>query len=98
MSHTPGPWKIDPSEEFPLAVIVDDEDGELDGVCICELQGEFDDKSSATPEQMSNARLIAAAPELLEACKYALAQLEADGNSELICEDIRDAIRKAKGE
>lgn len=57
--HTPEPWKIDPSNEFPLAVITDD--GEGTGIC------EFDvEKDVATDEVIANAQLIAAAPELLK--------------------------------
>jgi hypothetical protein len=54
--HTPGPWIIDPALELPLAVIADTEDG----LGICEL-------GTRTLETEANARLIAAAPDLLAA-------------------------------
>lgn len=44
-----------------------------------------------------DARLIASAPELLEACRYALGVLEADGASEFVLSDLRAAIAKATG-
>ena len=55
--HTPGPWVIENNRSFPMIVARDG--GKYDGACICPevCNGE------------ANARLIAAAPELLEACK-----------------------------
>ena len=64
--HTLGPWKIDDATDMPLAVIKDDENGM--GVCEIGLQHQ-PNKNDASPEQFANARLIAAAPELLEACR-----------------------------
>lgn len=64
-SHTPGPWKIDENEELPLAVIQDNEDGEG----ICEIGKKESCSYAATPEQWANARLIAAAPDMLRALK-----------------------------
>lgn len=54
-------WKIDEAEYSPLAVIEDTEDGY--GVAEIGLNGE------RTPENIANAYLIAAAPELMEALK-----------------------------
>ncbi len=69
--HTPGPWKIDENNELPLAVIQDHEEGQ--GIC------ELETVSFDTDETQANARLIAAAPELLEACKNLVAFLEQIG-------------------
>lgn len=44
-----------------------------------------------------SARLIAAAPELLEQCKYLLENAEAAGWSEFMLADARAAIAKAEG-
>lgn len=44
-----------------------------------------------------NAKLIAAAPELLEACMYLLGNAEAEGWSKFMLEDARAAIAKATG-
>jgi hypothetical protein len=61
MKHTKGNWKIDDNQKLPLAIIVDDENGE--GICEIGLR---------TEENKANAKLIAAAPELLEALKELL--------------------------
>ena len=52
-SHTPGPWKYVKSH-----AVIDSDDWE-----ICDFS------SCSTEEGHANARLIAAAPDLLEACK-----------------------------
>lgn len=97
--HTKGPWKIDPSDEFPLAVIVDHDYEYDDGTGICQIQGEFDNKSDATPEQIANARLIAAAPELLAELRALVQWCEdnfigEDSGPEL--DGAYNAIRKAE--
>lgn len=69
-AHTPGPWKIDENEELPLAVIQDNEDGEG----VCEIGKPGSTAYSATPEQWANARLIAAAPELLAVLRILVQQ------------------------
>ena len=65
-----------------------------------------DDKELITEEDRANARLVAAAPELLERCKMALADAEAaianpsevvDYNWPSIAEDLRAVIAKADG-
>lgn len=64
MAHTPGPWKIDencPTDHGRICI----HDAEID-LHICEaISGMFG--KNGTVED--NARLIAAAPDLLEACK-----------------------------
>ena len=61
MQHTPGPWKVEPPlsalNEYGYEVI-------RDGVGICEL--------GRTEQDGANARLIAAAPDLLAMCKELL--------------------------
>lgn len=61
--HTPGPWKIDQNAELPLAII---ESGEM-GYGIAEI-------GERNPINLANARLIAAAPDLLAALKALLAE------------------------
>ena len=68
MKHTPGPWKIDENKAYPVGVIQDDEMG----LGIAEI-GEWNSRNIA------NARLIAAAPDLLEACKLAFERLTPKG-------------------
>lgn len=59
-THTPGPWAIDNDGETPNAIVTSThyEDRDED---VCEVYGEDDETRKA------NARLIAAAPRLLEA-------------------------------
>ena len=58
-------WKVDENKELPVAVIEDTEDGF--GIC------ELDCGGTASHEELEKtARLIAAAPDLLAACKEAL--------------------------
>ena len=91
MPHTSGPW------EHAI-----EQDGENRNICvfaaenrgiICDIGGgEFD-------ERLANARLIAAAPELLAACKWALTNAMAAGNEWTpYCNAIRSAVNKATGQ
>jgi len=105
--HTPGPWTIQPDPKFKHLHPYHDfrhitNGAEFDsfserygwgfnrddGVIICDLRD--------SPNQKANARLIASAPELLEAlreiirCNYRVT-MELDL-------DAREAIRKATGE
>ena len=61
-------WKIDENETLPLAVIVDDENGE--GVCEIGLSGT--ESATECPENWRRAHIIAAAPELLAALEAVL--------------------------
>lgn len=83
--HTPGPW-------YATGVHVQSKVLEQDNY-VCKAEGD-------TPEQAeSNARLIAAAPELLEALK-AILSLVGNANTtttELTLRQARAAIAKAEG-
>lgn len=91
--HTPGPWghktwDVNKDGEFNYTVEKDDKS-------ICEIVG--------TGEQAeANARLIAAAPELLEALKVCSAELFAQcadhPRAMLFVKEARAAIAKAEGE
>ena len=95
--YTPGPWQM--HDEFycheEIYGNLDLVDGNVRGTLVCEV--------SENDESFANARLIAAAPDLLEACKDA-----ADAMSRMDCgEETRmgsalkkvcDAIAKATGE
>ncbi len=61
MSHTPGPWKV--VEPFRNEVYIDGANGHAVAYVI--------HNNDKRKEQADDARLIAAAPKLLEACKKA---------------------------
>lgn len=48
-------------------------------------------------ETEANARLIASAPELLEACKLAVNEYHLDGNCANAIAELKQAISKAEG-
>jgi hypothetical protein len=85
-SFTPGPWNI--FQSIGLEV-------EADGIPICEIWQRGDEE-----QEQANARLIAAAPDLLEALKEVLSSWE-DGYTPNEDQDTyntaRAAIRKATG-
>jgi hypothetical protein len=84
-THTPGPWTY--KDDFEL-VVVPKNDPQADA--ICEITGN-------PSEQFANARLIAAAPELLEALYLVIMDFEHEGgfiNPDTI-EATRNAIQKA---
>lgn len=95
-THTPGPWypvKLGASPDHSWAI-----DGELHEVA---RLPEWTDNQA---EAEANARLISAAPELLDACKAALAMFKGQfplehGNPELGATwgALEDAIIKAEG-
>jgi hypothetical protein len=94
--HTPGPWHRrigrvgngTPASQHEQVC-------NSDGVAVVMLEHD------GQPDGDANARLIAAAPDLLEACKDALSSFSAahahrrNGNCE--CDVIRAAIAKAEG-
>jgi hypothetical protein len=96
--HTPGPWKV-----MGGMVVIEGEAGRLTDVADC-CTGAASVKDPFTIA--ANARLIAAAPELLEACENARNVLAAlvTGDLKTIKPDsaalaeLRAAIAKAKGD
>ena len=68
MKHTKGPWRIDKSADNALPCVVGIDPKDRQEFEICEVWGE-DIDIKETPMARANAHLIAAAPELLEACK-----------------------------
>lgn len=89
--HTKGPWEV------------------LDGAILCENVNQYGNffiasvsrgDNSMTEEDKANARLIAAAPDLLTACREALDELVGmicDTNTDRF-QYLADAIKKAEGE
>ncbi|TLX12106.1 hypothetical protein [Rhizobium sp. MHM7A] len=96
--HTPGPWHVDPKspeESFFEDVNVLRHDGLAIAVCV--HNGDI-----LPPEPEANARLIAAAPDLLEALKeFASMPCETDGAEDLeggCCRTCRARAAIAKAE
>lgn len=103
MSHTPGPWSL--STESVYATRVDGPDGNKVALAQYLLS-----EGRSIPEAIANARLISAAPDLLEALERVIAPLEiavklsswrqdpTPGECSRALEGAKAAIAKAKGE
>lgn len=96
MKHTPGPWtyKKCPTGYPDLFTFnVNQLYPDPDHNCICGIASGLDSEDDA--------RLIAAAPDLLEACEMALRVLIQTKPNDYVTETINDlnnALNKAKGE
>ena len=92
MAHTTGPWKVDSGE----ALKVRNNSGSIATVMQTHLTGR-----RSNDETMANARLIAAAPEMLEAlhnmAELARPYMRDDVQLQAL-QDARAAITKATGE
>mgnify|MGYP001613073707 CR=1 FL=1 len=84
MNHTPGPWKI---VEGTICLHVESEDRSFSTGCLC-----FRDA-----DPWANARLIAAAPELLGALKALRAQVPPYSLGSSILARVDEALFKAEG-
>jgi hypothetical protein len=92
MKHTPGPWRTFVWNEFAGEAVIQK-------VVVINDNKEIAKFSRGTDEVMANARLIAAAPELLEALEMlAAVDFGADGSVERGALLARIAIAKARGE
>lgn len=89
MSHTPGPWRIE------MGTLSDEKDC-VYGIYSADDQRIVETDSGVYPPSLADARLIASAPDLLDACKMALGAVPPE------CAVTRDtlerAIKKAVGE
>jgi len=95
MPYTPGPWFIQDEKRkdfIPIGPRSRSEDHIVAGIVCLER---YNQKSEIN---ISDACLISAAPELLEACMYLLSNAEAEGWSEFMLKSARSAIKKAEGE
>ncbi len=97
--HTPGPWsvggRIETSDDdvFRRVGI-----GDIDNMSDLFLVLEKDDNNNLTPEiALANARLIAAAPDLLEAAKAAMDAPVSIHRNEKVWGMLVAAIAKAEG-
>ena len=99
--HTPGPWK---QGENPMDIIASS-DGQWDIATVAENCGANDDENTPPDcdgESLANAHLIAAAPDLLAACKFFIETnrihgYEFDSNEPAVFAAITAAIAKAEG-
>lgn len=94
-AHTPGPWQYDTFEGGPVAAIV-----EPDGTHIADISTLLN--STAHSALAVNARLIAAAPELLAALQALvgeadLGELDHDDDTRALLDTARAAIERATG-
>lgn len=89
-THTPGPWKFNKSTMEIYA----------GGQSICSM-AKFRDGTSDYPNYEANARLIAAAPELIEALNRYFREMEIGDIGQRDIEGFekvaRNAIKKAEG-
>ncbi len=90
-THTPGPWTVRHLTGFPL-MIATQPDADGFGEPIADTS-----RHMLPAEALANARLIAAAPDLLEALKWALEHAEWSNDTETGTDPIRAAIAKAEG-
>jgi hypothetical protein len=108
--HTPAPWAIHTCNEngpsldsFFLSTTAQTWDGNEEERIICRFPTGTGQFSNMGRENLANARLIAAAPDLLSALEFFLADYIAiDGEkltgSSVPADKAREALRKAKGE
>lgn len=95
--HTPGPWKVDgephDGDGAVIKAIMDDE-----GLIVAHVIGGDEEMEDWLPEDEVNARLIAAAPQLLEALQalwLAVADARDANGHAWVTPAIADAQRKA---
>ena len=97
MSHTPGPWAVkigDAEQRSDSRVFQEEDEGFTIARVTCEARNPLQ-----RVEDVANARLIAAAPELITACKMMLLTWGSDDEEAVIA--ARDAacaaIAKSEG-
>lgn len=97
--HTPGPWAVDINTNHAHEAETVRGADNVRIAATYKIHDQRDDKKAAYFEARANARLIAAAPELLRALEFAKNELHyhpATRNSEAL-EVVRAAIAKATG-
>lgn len=88
-AHTPGPWAAHPADDYGDIGI--HRDGEELVICAVIRNGFM-----MPPEVAANARLIAAAPDLLKACEAAEEWLSGWASAEPYLTTIRAALSSAR--
>lgn len=99
MKHTPAPWSAFIGSDGRTISICIGNDANGQTPCIVNWPG-FDSNGLATNENIANASLIAAAPELLEALEVVNNSIQTTGffRNSSMHGMIQNALRKAKGE
>lgn len=103
MGYTKGPWFVDYHDDDPQEIYISAPNGDLDlGYTkwsgLASVWGNDDMPEVGAMKALDNARLIASAPELLEALQYAVEVFEIEvpmGNPTI--EMMKQAIAKATG-
>jgi hypothetical protein len=95
MSHTPGPWQTDQAEHDAPYQDIRIHAGKGS---ICRVWIDDAPVHDYNAEQRANARLIAAAPELLEALKRLMGETTTMQDALEAAQQARAAIAKAEGE
>jgi len=102
MEYTPREWKVAGDVNTSLWITGNNDEG----CVVAKIQTKIYDERLDWQEAQANARLIASAPDLYEACKYALAQANwtishSEDDKEALLNNIRDemieALAKAEG-
>jgi len=104
MSHTPGPWVVwGLSSNDGEAEVVSKQDGSKTICWTADTYNEVDGEGEVTSEDLSNARLIAAAPDMMTALieahtaiTYMMSNDDCGGASNAL-EQVVAAIAKAEG-
>lgn len=92
--HTPGPWCVEDPMDFELTIVeAGKETHEWRFIASCSLPDGDDDQDFTSGEVQANARLIAAAPELLEALRPFAAVMADIGETEADEDTFRNANR-----
>jgi len=97
--HTKGPWKVAVDTRYTRGLLVRDNNGEGYVVAVCDYVNNSNAKDVNNSIE-ANARLIAAAPELLEIVNRLLELVD---SSQMACDhnliiEAREVIAKATGE
>lgn len=91
---TPGPWSVDPASTNSLEVITEHE------VKVCDIIAD-NENDLLTELEWNNARLIAAAPEMVEALQFIITVANSRGHDQnklkTIIEFAEIALKKALG-
>ncbi len=92
VKHTSGPFEIRPDDPREVRAAFKGSGGDVKSYVIAQFF-----RADAPHSAEANARLFAAAPDLLAVCYLAINQLGQDSKYTTLCFSLRDAIAKAMG-